>query len=174
MDILLHLFSSACASWVHILFGGARTPKGPDGSIVCAKTSLNFLRHSNPEILHFEAKKKAPFSSPPPVLLRRVGEMEEFFSLQNAKSRDWSVVGSSNLFWHTIWTHPALLGCAPRRKVCAPMRHTRLKKNGAKCPFFGQNGYGCAWCPQIMWGAPAPPECVKQGLESKRMVYTPS
>ena len=97
--------------------------------------------------------------------------MEEFFSLQNAKYRDWSVVGSSNLFWHTIWTHPALLGCAPRQKVCAPMRHTRLKKNGRKCPFLGQNGDGCAWCPQIMWGAPAPPECVKQGLESKRMVY---
>ena len=62
--------------------------------------------------------------------------MEEFFSLQNAKSRDWSVVGSSNLFWHTIWTHPALLGCAPRRKVCAPMRHTRLKKRSKMSIFW--------------------------------------
>ena len=64
------------------------------------------------------------------------GEMDRFFKLQNAKSRDWSVVGSSNLFWHTIWTHPALLGCAPRRKVCAPMRHMRLKKNWSKMSIF--------------------------------------
>ena len=66
MAILLHFFSSGCASWVHILFGGVRAPKGPEGSIMCAKTSLNFLRHSNPKILHFEVRKIPPFLSPPP------------------------------------------------------------------------------------------------------------
>ena len=71
MAILLHFFSSGCASWVHILFGGVRAPKGPEGSIMCAKTSLNFLRHSNPKILHFEVRKIPPFP-PPPVIKRGV------------------------------------------------------------------------------------------------------
>ena len=62
--------------------------------------------------------------------------MDAFTWLQNAKSWDWSVVGSSNLFWHTLWTPPALLGRAPRRKVCAPMRHTRLKKKWSKMSIF--------------------------------------
>ena len=137
---------------------------------------LKNLTHEEKTSYKFETTIWGDLKDPPPFYYGGGGggKWRNFFSFQNAKSRDWSVVGSSNLFWHTIWTHPALLGCAPRRKVCAPMRHTRLKKNGRKCPFLGQNGDGCAWCPQIMWGAPAPPECVKQGLESKRMVYTPS
>ena len=57
----------------------------------------------------------------------------------------------------------------PPKSMCTHEAHP-LEKNGAKWPFSWANGDGCAWCPQIMWGAPAPPECVKQGLEPKMTV----
>ena len=62
----------------------------------------------------------------------------------------------------------------PAEKYVHPWGTPAWKKNWAKWPFLGQHGDGCAWCLQIMWGTPAPPECVKQGLEPRMMAYTPS
>ena len=54
--------------------------------------------------------------------------MRKFFLTQNAISLDWSVVGGSNLFWHTLWTLPALFGVrAPPTSMCTHAG-TRLKK----------------------------------------------
>ena len=46
-------FSVGCAPQTH-----------PNGSLLCDKTCLSLLRPPNPEILYFEAKKKAVFSPP--------------------------------------------------------------------------------------------------------------
>ena len=54
------------------------------------------------------------------------GERSCFFT-QNTKSQDWSVVGGSNLFWHTLWTLPALFGVrTPPKSICTHAG-TRLK-----------------------------------------------
>ena len=49
--------SAWCAFGCKYFSMGWMSQKGPEGSKVCAKTSLNPIRHSNPEILHFESKK---------------------------------------------------------------------------------------------------------------------
>ena len=59
-------FSSVCLHVCKFFSAGCAPQKGPEGSIVCAKTSLNLLRHSNPEILNFESEKFCVFFSPPP------------------------------------------------------------------------------------------------------------
>ena len=59
------IFSTEISAWC--AFGckyfsmGWMSQKGPEGSKVCAKTSLNPIRHSNPEILHFESEKNLHF-----------------------------------------------------------------------------------------------------------------
>ena len=45
-----------------------------------------------------------------PFLLPGGKKLHIFFGLQNAKSRDWGIVWTSNLYRQTLWTHPALLG----------------------------------------------------------------
>ena len=60
--------SAGCAFGCKYFSVGWVIQKGPEGSKVCAKTSLNLIRHSNPEILHFEWKKNV--HSPPPVKKR--------------------------------------------------------------------------------------------------------
>ena len=58
-------FLRGCAFGCTYFSVGCAPQKGPEGSIVCAKTSLNPLRHSDPEILHFEWKKNLHFPPPP-------------------------------------------------------------------------------------------------------------
>ena len=113
---------------------GCAHQKGPEGSIVWAKTSLNPMRHSNPEILHFESEKNL-HSSPVkngghPLKDDSVfatGGNAYFFGLQNALSQDWSVVGCSNLYRLTLWTLTALFGAHTPPKSMCTHRHTRLK-----------------------------------------------
>ena len=63
--------------------------------------------------------------------------MQIFFPTQNAKSRDRSVVAGSHLFWHTLWTLPALFGArTPPKSICTH-RHIRLKIFDEKMHFFG-------------------------------------
>ena len=52
----------------------------------------------------------------------------EFFSLQNAKSRDWSVVGSSNLFLaHTMDPSGPFGVRAPPKSMCTHEAHALEK-----------------------------------------------
>ena len=70
-----------------------------------------------------------------PVFAR--GGKSDFFLTQNTKSRDWSVVGSSNLFWHTLWTLPALFGVrTPPKSICTHAG-TRLKIFDENMSFLG-------------------------------------
>ena len=62
----------------------------------------NCLRFGSP--CHVEqVNLHLALKEPPPFYYGGGLKMEEFFWLQNAKSWDWGVVGSSNLFWLTLW-----------------------------------------------------------------------
>ena len=63
--------------------------------------------------------------------------MQIFFFTQNAKSRDRSVVAGSNLFWHTLWTLPALFGARTPPKSMCTQRHTPLRNFDQKNADFG-------------------------------------
>ena len=145
-------------------------------------TTLKSIRYPNPEILHFEVKKM--HSSPlrkrihplkdGPHLFTGGGGDADFFFTQNAKSRDRSVVAGSNLFWHTLWTLPALFGARTPPKSMCNQRHTPSKISTKKMQILGLTRPICACCPQIMWGGPAPSKCVQKGLEPRSHVLTPS
>ena len=60
-----------------------------------------------------------------------------FFLTQNAISRDWRVVGGSNLFWHR--TLPTLFGVrTPSKSICTHAG-TRLKNFDENLLFFSPN-----------------------------------
>ena len=70
-----------------------------------------------------------------PFLLPGGEKMHIFFGLQNAKSRDWGIVWTSNLYRQTLWTHPALLGLCLVFFDVKIKTYARLIKVGEKCTF---------------------------------------
>ena len=64
-------------------------------------------------------------------------KMQIFFFTQNAKSRDRSVVAGSNLFWHTLWTLPALFGARTPPKSMCTQRHTPSEISTKKMQILG-------------------------------------
>ena len=76
-----------------------------------------------------------------------------FFFTQNAKSQDWSVVWGSNLFWHTLWTLPALFGSlTPPKSICT-QRHSLQKFLSKKMQILGPAGPISAFWAQKIFGA---------------------
>ena len=114
-----------------------------------ADTTLKSIRYPNPEILHFEVKKNMHLI--PPVaktetsfkgwtpFSHRGGKVCILGLTQMAVSWVWGVWGGQIFFvmnFGPIGTH---LGCGPRRKVFAPIRHppeVSGPKNGQKSAFW--------------------------------------
>ena len=96
-----------------------------------------------------------------PHLFTGGGEMHVFFFTQNAKSQDWSVVWSSNLFWHTLWTLPALFGSlTPPKSICT-QRHSLQKFLSKKMHILGPAGPTSAFLVQKIFGSQIRSEAVK-------------